>query len=95
MSAINNTPELDFQSIIIESGQSELLGKFYDWLTEQGIVLAKWGGYDYESETYHDDILSLYSVHPEKLFADFFGLDLNKIEAERRAILEELRNSYD
>jgi hypothetical protein len=29
--------------------------------------------------------------HPERLFADYFGIDLNKIEQEREALLDGLR----
>jgi len=86
---MNNTPELDFQHLIIESGQSELLAKFYDWLTEKGYSLCFWS----DGDEYDDGGYYPLSMSPEKLFAEFFGIDLNKIEAERRAILEELRNS--
>ena len=89
MNSINDTPELDYQHEIIESGQSELLAKFYDWLIEKDFVLAKWGGYD-EFGDYSEGVLMPLHIRPEQLFADFFGIDLNKIEEERRAILKEL-----
>ncbi len=92
MSAINDTPELDYQLLIIESGQSELLGKFYDWLIEEGYVFAKWSP---SENKYGDTELFPVSINPNQLFAEFFKIDLNKIEEERRAILEELRNKYD
>jgi len=85
MSAINDTPELDYQHLIIESGQSELLAKFYDWLIEQGYRFGQW---------VDEEFLAIH-INPEKLFADFFGVDLNKIEQERRAILDELSKNYD
>ena len=88
MTAINDTPELDFQHLIIESGQSDLLAKFYDWLIEKDYYIC----YRDEGDKYDDGGYYPISSSPEKLFADFFGIDLNKIEEERRAILEELRN---
>jgi hypothetical protein len=84
------TPELDYQSLIIESGQPELLAKFYDWLRDKNYYLCS-----FEEGNVWDDTTSGYyplSIPPEQLFADFFGIDLNKIETERRAILKELRN---
>lgn len=86
MSALNDTPELDYQHLIIESGQSELLAKFYDWLNENDYKICKWVE-DPDSSGFYPS-----AVHPEELFAKFFGIDLNKIEEERRAILKELGN---
>lgn len=40
----------------------------------------------------HEDELLLYYVGTEKLLADFFGIDLKKVEEERRAMIEDLRN---
>lgn len=79
------TPELDKQRAVIESGASDTLTEFYDWLTdERGYVIAEW---DAGERAYFSIGWS-----PETLFAQFFGIDLKKIESERRAILEELRN---
>lgn len=39
----------------------------------------------------HQDRLTPLNQGPERLFARFFGIDLDKIEAERRAILEAIR----
>jgi hypothetical protein len=35
-----------------------------------------------------------YTPHKEQLLADYFQIDLNKIEKERRALLDELRKSH-
>lgn len=90
---MNNTPELDYQHSIIESGQSELLGKFYDWFREKEYVICQW--VESDEKDYEDG--QYFPIHksPEELFADFFGVDLNKIEEERRAILEELRGNNE
>jgi hypothetical protein len=92
------TPELDKQLAIIHSGKAETVQEFYDWLTEEkGWVLAR---YVPEDERVDDD--GIYGeqpvpvyIQPEQLMADFFGIDRNKIEAERRAILDKIRSSND
>lgn len=85
MAAYPATPELDKRSGIINSRVSptQTLGEFYDWLQAQGLVLARW---DKETQEYLPDF-----INPEQLFANFFGLDSDKMEQERRAILEALR----
>ena len=69
-------PECD--KIVAVHDQSQKLGEFLDWLREQGWELCEiW-----------DD--GWYPIHKpaEQLLAEFFGIDLNKVEAERRALLE-------
>jgi hypothetical protein len=73
------TPELDRQSQAIEDGRR--LVEFLDWLSEQGYHLAK----------YHDGQPYDANPGPQKLIAGFYGIDLDKIEAERRALLEHVR----
>lgn len=83
------TPELDKQYAIIKSGAHRTLTEFYDWLMEEkGWVLARW-----EVDGNDNEYLEPVYFHPEQLLADFFNIDLNKIESERRAILDELRST--
>ncbi len=83
-----DTPELDKQHAIIESGEADTITRFYDWLVNNGYVIAV-----YVNSGYYDDprLFPAYK-RPEELFADFFGIDLDKIEIERNAILERLHN---
>lgn len=81
------TPELDKQHAVVESGAMQVLTDFYDWLYNNGYYLAKFQRF----EEFEDPQLYIAGIQPEQLFADFFGIDRNKIEAERRALLEELR----
>jgi len=79
-----NTPELDKMTAC--RAQSQAQGEFLNWLMlEKDIVLAKWSN---DSESVQD----LYEcpVSIEALLAEFHGIDLNKVEQERRAILDEL-----
>jgi hypothetical protein len=82
-SAIPLTPELDKQRVARDTGHSEAVGQFLEWLmNERRFVLAKWG-----------DNSLLYPAYDgiEALLADYFKIDLDKIEAERRAILAYIR----
>ena len=89
------TPELDKQSEIIKSGKAALIQDFYDWLHEEKHwVLAR---YVQADERYADD--GIYGeqpvaliINPLELMAEFFGIDLHKIEQERRALLDMLRS---
>lgn len=91
------TPELDKQREIIESGRASLLQEFLDWLPQNGFLIAARC-----TDPIHEDSFATCgtcegtSVHtpwvnPEQIMADFFGIDRNKIEDERRAILERIR----
>ena len=83
------TPELDRRHGVIANGQAHLLGDFLDHLREkQGIVLARWcgaGGCD----------LAPAREREEKLLASFFGLDLDRIEREKMALLRYVRAIHD
>lgn len=71
------TPELDKMKALTEKSQA--IGEFIDlFLAEKGMILC------HETEV---GFLPC-SVSIEKLLAEFFGIDLNKVEEERRAILE-------
>jgi hypothetical protein len=77
------TPELDRQSQAIKDGAHKV-GEFLDWLASQGLHLCEWregigGGRWYERSNF------------QQLIADFYSIDLAKIEAERQALLEHLR----
>lgn len=63
---------------------SQKIGEFVDWLRdEHDLVLARWDR--------DEDSLNEVSPSMERLLAEFFDIDLAKVDAERRAILAELR----
>jgi len=67
--------------------ESQAIGEFLDWLTgEKKIELAKWN----EDERVEDRLLPWHHS-TEKLLADYFKIDLVKLEAEKRKMLAELR----
>lgn len=145
---VSETPELDKQSAIIKSGKAATVQDFYDWLTEQGYVLAKYatettdfckgvrrdlfdpsncdrgeaiktvsrmegergerkrvilvqegqecpncGGTGDVKVTYVEPRLEAAWINPEQMMADFFGIDRDRIETERRGLLERLREA--
>ena len=66
-----NTPELD--KMLVVKDKSLILSGFLDWLQEQHYVLAQYDG---------DELIPVFK-DPERLLADFFGIDLKKAEKER------------
>ena len=86
------TPELE--KIRENQPQSQLIGEFLDWLrNEQDISLCI---LDEDESLYNDagDEIAIYDTigrTTERLLADFFGIDLNKAEKERQALLDEIR----
>ncbi len=67
------------------SETSQVIGEFLDWLEhEEEIVFCLRG----------ERTEMLYEKHlpREKTLAKFFGIDLRKVETERRAMLEDIRS---
>lgn len=84
-----DTPELDRQSEIIRSGEAAVIQEFIDWLaSERHYTLC---------EPIPNSLHGYYGPAsyggPEQLMADFFGIDRDKIETERRAILDALQTA--
>jgi hypothetical protein len=87
------------------SDKSTACGLFVEWLAaEKGIRLA--GYHEHAPECYDSDgdetcgmstTSDLFAVTAPltKLLAEFFEIDENKIEAEKRAMLDELRRRVD
>jgi len=65
---------------------SQKIGEFVDWLSESQIQLC-------EPDKYDDYTPVRTSI--QKLLADFFEIDLNRIEEEKQQMLEELRALND
>ncbi len=69
------------------SGMSQAIGEFLEWMGQDTpIVLAQYG---------EDGDLFMASTNREKLLAEFFEIDLNKVEKERRAMLDSIRKAND
>jgi len=62
--------------------QREAINDFLTWLRkERGVELARWN-------EYYGDRLDPANVVLDEVIAEFLGIDLNQLEAERRALLE-------
>lgn len=80
------TTELDKQKAIIDSGKAETVQEFYDWLREEkGYQIC--APVPESLRGYYQPVFT----QPEDLMAEFFGIDRDKIEAERRALLDAIR----
>lgn len=78
---------------------SQKIGEFLEWLqSEKGIVLGTYHEHDencYGSDSYRICGLCRDELYPtrlsiEQVLAEFFEIDLTKVENERRALLESL-----
>jgi hypothetical protein len=78
------TPECNKLSAV--SPQSQIIGEFLDTLSEQGICLCKWTEWEDAPAQYHPIPDAI-----EKTLAKYFEIDLDKVEVERRAILDFIR----
>lgn len=67
------------------SDKSQACGEFLDWLSSEGISLCSWHERD---EQYYQDPRTI-----TDLLADYFDIDLDKIENEKRDMLGRLRKS--
>lgn len=73
------------------NGANQHVGDFLEWLGEQGITLCtRYDGPRGEG-AYHDELVP-HHRNREELIAAHFGIDRNKLEKEKRVMLEKLRN---
>lgn len=72
------------------SDESQVVGEFVDWMTTRGVVLAQYVKDDMGHERLSPNWIPLMN-----LLAEFFDIDQNKIEREKRAMLEAQRALND
>lgn len=70
------TPELDKVQEVRD--RSQTIGEFLDWLPSQGIFLARY---------YEERGLSTFAVNIQELLAEYFDIDLEVMEEEKRRLL--------
>ena len=71
------------------SDESQSIGEFIEWLGTKGIML----GHNVTFEGYSTPQFVPVSTSTENLLADYFEIDLKKVEQEKRAMLEAIRHS--
>jgi hypothetical protein len=77
------------EKLVKHKQESQIIGTFLDWLqNEKGYEIAYWD----EASNRSDDE-QLYPCHKtiEQWLAEYFNIDLNKVEKERQQIIEDLR----
>lgn len=82
------TPELD--KMLVVRVRSQAIGEFLEWLADT----KGYGIYsEDDAEDQEGNMQRLYFRAPntEQLLAEYFEIDLKKVEKERRAILKELQ----
>lgn len=84
---MSDYPECDKLSSI--SAESEKIGEFIDWLSSQGIQLCTWVENHRKIITGGDYFPT--NMNITELLAQYFDIDLQKIEQEKRAMLDKLR----
>jgi len=79
------TPELDRMIERATAGHSQDIGEFIEWLDDTNYNICEWHGGEYNP------------VHrtPEQWLAEFFGIDLDKVEKERALVLEYMRSKNE
>ena len=80
------TPELNKMSAVKD--KSQIIGAFLDQLSQEGVHLAT-----YEESRPDEEGLFPLNQSIEVTLAKYFDIDLDKVERERRAILEHIRSA--
>lgn len=95
---MSDTPELDKLSKIDETGDNDTIGAFLEWATSEGgynftkteTVMAE--GYSLiKDETYEYETQVEVPVSIEDALAHYFGIDVDKVRAEREAVYAKVR----
>lgn len=78
-------PECEKMEKIADENNTQSIGLFLDYhLRQHGYTICK---FDEREEYFYPA-----SVAPERLIAECFDIDLDKVDDERRALLEWIRN---
>lgn len=74
--------------------KAQVAGEFLEWLQSKGYrICTYFKDKEYEKDEKDEDESGYYPAHIniEQLLADFFGIDLEKVEKEKRKILDDIR----
>jgi hypothetical protein len=71
----------EHEKLTVVREESQKLGEFLSWLNDQGVTLCKLDG---------DEFLP-WGNRIEVILALYFGVDLDKLEQEKLAMLDEMR----
>ena len=77
-------PELEKMKAV--NNESQSIGQFLEWLDERGLAVCK-------ITEHHNPVYMPTTQGIEGLLAEYFSIDLVKVENEKRKILEGLQNA--
>lgn len=69
--------------------KAQVVGEFIEWMHEQGVVFCQFSEHGTQHFESHEQ---LYNRPIEEIVARFFEIDRDKLEQEKRAMLEDLRS---
>lgn len=90
------------ERMVAVKDKSQAIGQFLEWLQEEkGVHLAEYHRHtraclDHEAHLVCgllEDHSVRWSYSIERLLAEYFNIDLDKVEQEKQAMLEEIRNA--
>ena len=74
------------------SKESNKIGQFMDWLiNEKGYELGRWEDIENVELDVTYEGLNPVNLNIESILAEYYNIDMNKVEKERQQILEDLR----
>lgn len=75
--------------------KAQAIGTFIEWLSSEGLVLARWHQHDEICHNCDRDDLVPDRASIEQLLARYFEIDLLKLDDEKRDMIEELRKGAE
>lgn len=86
---MTNYPEHEKLEKVKEETQA--IGQFLEWLNSKKKIIL--GSYFKDADNLNTDLqeMRMIYVQHEKLIAEFYGIDLDKLEQEKRDILKSIR----
>ncbi len=83
----------EIDKLLSVKDKSQTIGEFIEWLQEKGYVLSFWLERGQRPHSWSE--LAPLRKSIEQILAEYFEIDLDKVEHERRALLEELRSHHE
>jgi len=90
--------EREIDKLIAAHGDAFIIGEFIDWLGESGYRICAFQEFTRHSGELGDCTPAGWYPQRksyEQLLADYFEIDLKKVEEERREILESIRHEHE
>lgn len=81
----------EIEKMLAVKDKSQTIGEFLEWLPSKGYVLCEWvTRCKGTSSEWYEPVM--YGKPINEILAEYFEINLNKVEEERQALLDEIRN---